>query len=155
MSERIKELEKELAEEKAKEAAKKSKTYEIYLESEETDEEFEVVEREIKEITPMLTADLFAMVEYFEENRVVIEKAIQSFENRGTLSTIFKIQALLDEPVKNLISGFFEVDFNSVITLLNLKLFFEIPHLVNQEEVTEILDRYAKELKTVIEVSKK
>lgn len=147
-SKKIIELEKQLAKEKAKEAQVAGFNLVVFDDSGELSE----IKVKPRELTGQSQTDILESSQEIYSNIDEIVSLAEKLEaGEGTNEDAFKLMFIIDEPLKTILSIFFDIDREKIATLPNADLLLAI---VEGSEFMKIQDKTSKVSKEIDYISK-
>lgn len=147
-SNKIKELEKELAKEKAKEAQVAGFDLVVFDDSNELSE-IKVKPRELTAKNQTEILENSKKIYSSLDDIVFLSEKLEAGE--GTHEDAFKLMFIIDEPLKTILSIFFDIEREKIATLPNADLLLAI---VQGDEFMKIQDKTSKASKEIDYISK-
>lgn len=147
-SKKIIELEKKLAKEKAKEAQVAGFNLVVFDDSDELSE----IKVKPRELTAQSQTEILESSQEIYSNIDEIVSLAEKLEaGEGTNEDAFKLMFIIDEPLKTILSIFFDIDREKIATLPNADLLLAI---VEGSEFMKIQDKTSKVSKEIDYISK-
>ncbi|USI66786.1 hypothetical protein LMK05_05775 [Lactococcus petauri] len=147
-SKKIIELEKKLAKEKAKEAKVAGFNLVVFDDADELSE----IKVKPRELTAQSQTEILESSQEIYSNIDEIVSLAEKLEaGEGTNEDAFKLMFIIDEPLKTILSIFFDIDREKIATLPNADLLLAI---VEGSEFMKIQDKTSKVSKEIDYISK-
>lgn len=147
-SKKIIELEKKLAKEKAKEAKVAGFNLVVFDDADELSE----IKVKPRELTAQSQTEILESSQEIYSNIDEIVSLAEKIEaGEGTNEDAFKLMFIIDEPLKTILSIFFDIDREKIATLPNADLLLAI---VEGSEFMKIQDKTSKVSKEIDYISK-